>query len=182
MERSVSLICSGAGGGPAGLAGTASDAVVAAKKESIETTGGTGLPGPGFIDVLREAARGTLEEPDARTAPCALRFSDDRDTSGRRDAAVSSEWALARVVEVAATADGTVLAVPAALAPRVMPDDPAPVAAAFIPPPLSRIPDDAAAAEPVFNQPAGAMGSSGSRAPPRPPCEAAGRASGKRSE
>ena len=35
----------------------------------------------------------------------------------------------------------------------------------------------------VFNQPAGAIGSSGSRAPaPRPLCEAAGRASGNRSE
>ena len=56
MERSVSLIRSGAGGGPAGLAGTASDAVVAAKKESLDTTGGTVLPRPGFIDVPREAA------------------------------------------------------------------------------------------------------------------------------
>jgi hypothetical protein len=56
MERSVSLIRSGAGGGPAGLAGTDSDAVVAAKKESLDRTGGTDLPRTGFIDVLREAA------------------------------------------------------------------------------------------------------------------------------
>jgi hypothetical protein len=56
MERSVSLIRSGAGGGPAGLAGTDSDAVVAAKKESLDTTGGTDLPWAGLIDVSCEAA------------------------------------------------------------------------------------------------------------------------------
>jgi hypothetical protein len=56
IERSVSLIRSGAGGGPAGLAGAPADAVVAAKKESLDTTGGTDLPRAGFIDVLREAA------------------------------------------------------------------------------------------------------------------------------
>jgi len=56
MERSVSLIRSGAGGGPAGLAGTDVAAVVAAKKESLDRTGGTDLPRTGFIDVLREAA------------------------------------------------------------------------------------------------------------------------------
>jgi len=56
MERSVSLISSGAGGGPAGLAGTFADDVVAAKKDSPDTTGGTDLPRAGFIDVLREAA------------------------------------------------------------------------------------------------------------------------------
>jgi hypothetical protein len=56
MERSVSLIRSGAGGGPAGLAETDSDAVVAAKKESLDTTGGTDLPRAGFIEVLLDAA------------------------------------------------------------------------------------------------------------------------------
>jgi hypothetical protein len=56
MERNVSLIRSGSGGGPAGLTGAPADAVVAAKKESLDTTGGTDLSRSGFIDVLREAA------------------------------------------------------------------------------------------------------------------------------
>ena len=49
MERSVSLIRSGAGGGPAGLVGTAADDAVAAKKDSLETMGGEDAPRAGVI-------------------------------------------------------------------------------------------------------------------------------------
>lgn len=192
MERSVSFIRSGAGGGPAGLAGTAANAVVAAKKESLDTTGGTDLPPVGFIDVLREAAWETPEEPDARIAPGALRFSNGRDTSGSRDAAVSTERSVPRVADVWTAFGGTapvvppaIPPVPAALAIRVTPPDPAlvPTSGAFTFAVLSRVPDDDPDSGPLFSQPAGAIGSSGSRGPvPRPLCEAAGRASGKRSE
>ncbi len=181
IERSVSLIRSGAGGGPAGLVGTAADDAVAAKKDSLETMGGEDAPRAevidGVIDVVREAAcemPEEPEEPDARTAPGALRLSDERDTSARRAAPASTERSVPRVAAVGAPFDG---AVPAALAARAAPANPA--AGAFPPAACSRIPGDA----PFFSQPAGATGSSGSLAPtPRPLCKAAGRASGKRSE
>jgi hypothetical protein len=145
------------------------------------------LPRTGFIDVLevlREAAWETLEEPGT------LRFSEERETSGR-------ECPVARVADVWATLGGTAPGVPtavptfpAAFATRVAP---AAAAAALTPATVSRVPDDdpvdvpavpAVPAVPlVFNQPAGATGSSGSRVPaPRPLFDPAGRASGKRSE
>ena len=162
MERSVSLIRSGAGGGPAGLAGTAADDVAAAKKESLETTGGEDAPRAGGIDAVREAACETPAGPDARSAPGALRLSDERDTSGRRAAPASAERSAPRVAAVGALFDD---AVPAVFGAREAA--------------CSRVPDDA----PVFNQPGGATGSSGSLAPAaRPLCKAVCRASGKRSE
>lgn len=163
MERSVSLIRSGAGGGPAGLAGTRADAVVAAKKESLDMLGGTDLPRTGFIGLLREAACETLEEAGARTAAGALRFSDERDTSIRRDAEASTERLVPHVVDVWAAFGGTVTAAFATRATPAAPD-PAP-SALFTPAALSRVPCDIADAAPVFSQPAGAMGSIGSRNP-----------------
>src|SRR5260370_2141258 len=142
IERSVSLIRAGAGGGPAGLVGTAADDDVAAKKDSLERMGGEDAPRAevidGVIDVVREAAcemPEEPEEPDARTAPGALRLSDERDTSARRAAPASTERSVPRVAAVGAPFDGPV---PAALAARAAPANPAP--GAFPPAPCSRIP------------------------------------------
>ena len=85
---------------------------------------------------------------------------------------------------------GTVLAEPAepaAFATPVTPAAPAPApvaaAGAFTPAVFSRGPEEVPDAAPVFNHPAGAIGSIGSRVPaPRSLREAAGRASGNRSE